>query len=522
MTFFSLTGKAAKRLSASLLLVPLLFSSLPLCAESAEDTNASTNVSSPPSSSVEEGSVSAAESSSSSLLKEMTNPEEVAALKKKKAESKGFVSGQQNAVAYRNEQLGIAFDLPKGYILYPPNMLSYLSGSDEADMNRVPYDFEFFPQSFEFVAMKDGGYPKLSFVVEKEAIQGISLDDYLKTFQASMKKIGYTVPEGNPAPRSFAGQEYKQLSFGLKEQGEQIVQNFFFRKENDLFIYFSASARAGDEKGIEELLSGIKAYADAAPLSPDSLVKDPGSGRKFESKDAVYNPNRLAEQKAKEEAQLIPNFDPSKLQNVLPSSLILSNESVSIPTPFSKLAEYGFLLSGSDSSVEKNLLKEGERSPEIEIKESKLAHPYALSLAFVNGEKEEKKTALSSIFLIRLSADRAYEQRQNSEIAKLSEKRSGADLKANLKLAQKECSFGAGLSFSAKDEDVNAYFKKLSEKNKTIRKEENGQIHYAALSNDGKFVEAFVSPEAGLISICFADYSVGKKDIPESLTKLFS
>ena len=82
-----------------------------------------------------------------SFTYQSVSPEEVEKFKHESPSSSNFVSRQQNANSYRNEQLNIAFDLPNGFMLYTPSMLAYVMSGDEEDINNVPFDFSFFAQS---------------------------------------------------------------------------------------------------------------------------------------------------------------------------------------------------------------------------------------------------------------------------------------------------------------------------------------------------------------------------------------
>lgn len=498
---------------------------------------------------------------------ETVNPEVVATFKKESPSSKNFVSGQQNAISYRNEQLNIAFDLPKSFMLYPPNMLAYLIAADEEDINHVPFDFSFFAQSYEFIAMKDGAYPKLTLVVEKEIKDDISLDDYVISYSSALKNLGYQTNPVNESSKNIAGEEYKHLSFLITEDSETIIQDFYFRKINDLLVYFTASYKSGEEAEMENLFAGVRSYKDARPLSENSLVKDPGSGKTFKSDDSdtLFNPNRLGEgtdsYEVKDEDIKQIKFSLSDADSKLNNDFTFARERLFLPTSYLKLQEKGLFIN-DDILSPKQTVEAKSFVNNVEIK-SKHTLPYSIKLFFFNESNEALDLNTTNVYGIELDAreklavdtsgnydpktdstevdstgvDVAGIQPSDTIISETDSKikqtnnklyskqvlSNTDELKSNLNAAINNSIFQAGLTFTSSNEDVKKFFDKLASNSNNKIKEisEENLITYYALDDKGTFLQMIVEKDLGLLNYKLLSFSLTNSKLPQEILNIF-
>ncbi len=458
-----------------------------------------------------------------SFTYQTVSPEEVEKFKHESPSSSNFVSGQQNANSYRNEQLNIAFDLPNGFMLYTPSMLAYLMSGDEEDINNVPFDFSFFAQSYEFIAMKDGAFPKLTLVVEKEIKNDLSLDDYVMSYSSALKNLGYQENSSDTSDTLIAGENYRHLSFSIEENSETIIQDFYFRKLNDLLIYFSCSYKSGSEEEKNTLLSSVVTYKDSKEIDPNSLVKDPGSGKEFKSSDSdtLFNPNRLVEENIKkEEKARTVDFKLSDSDSEIKQDLIFARERLLIPVSYLKIQERGLRL--ADDAAADSKLASHQQSDNLLIK-SKKTYPYSIKLSFFNNSDKEMSLKECPVYGIELDARQEYKKLDGDDLASISEIASDEELNENLKKSVNNSIFQAGLSFTAKDEDIKSLFDMFAKTEGTkikINSDETSTT-YSALDNKGNFIQMISLKDKGLVAYKFMNFSLDGQTIPDDIQAIF-
>ncbi|MDO5732484.1 MAG: hypothetical protein Q4P72_01710 [Eubacteriales bacterium] len=447
-----------------------------------------------------------------------------------------YVSGQQSASAYRNEQLQIAFDLPQGFQLYSPKMLAFMMAADEKDLNMLPADLEVFPQYFEFIAQGLDGDPKLSLIVETEAISGITLEDYLDTFSKSLKYLGYQSLENSEKTKNIAGQNYRVISFKFTEQGKEYLQDYYVRKVNDLFVYFVSTYTEDKRDGKDALLASIKPYKDAGKLDENTLIKNPGRGLKLNSDNdlladtdnPIFDPNTEVLDKAdieNPEANTDIDETPEIRLNVT-----IDRNYINLPSTYINLAEQGFIFNPNESLKADDKVQANEPSLEIINLYNKKDLNFCLAASFFNDAKEALQPEYSKVWAIGIDASlntTAYDP--NLKTSEINPKDSEEALRKSAEELENTLIFPGNLKIGSTDLEVAAYFEKL-EKNPNIQvkisKSDKSAPEaftlYRASQKDGKFIGMVVYEKYGLMKVKMADYSLGADFITDEMSERFT
>ncbi len=436
--------------------------------------------------------------------------------------SKNFLSGQMSERIYRNEQLGIGLEIPENGLFYTPDRLAFLMAAEESDINQYPIDFVLFPQSYEFVLEGDAkGYPRLSFIVEVEAVANLKLQDYAQALQRSLARLGYTYSKPQEASREIAGQKYLVMPFQYTDQGVQYKSTYYIRKINDLFVYFVSVEPAikSDLPTADSLLALIKPIDQVPQIEESQLIKNPGSGKNFTYNSNFMgfldlNPNDFktempATVDAKDGAtQDATNGEGSEAQSKtrdLGTTMRFGTADIAVPSSFLTLAQLGLFFNPTNYGQDGLKLLEGQKTiPNIDL-ESKIALPYVVTVGFSNGSSEEKNADYCDIWSIGIDATRTTP----ASPASGSSDSGNSDLPTGQALEDYLHSifiFPGNLHIGSSPDEVKEYFRLLASVANLSQKKENGYTIYRAQSPSGRLIEMLVFDQIGLRKIRIANY----------------